>query len=84
VSDSHSEEPNDQEQSTEEPSPWYIAGVFGALGFEFVGFVVGGFIVGAYLDSTFGWAPWGVIACVLLGLIAVLWHSYLVAKRFLE
>ncbi|QDG50827.1 AtpZ/AtpI family protein [Persicimonas caeni] len=72
------------EQPTEERSPWLVAGVFGALGFEFVGFIIGGYIVGALIDGQFGTHPWGVIVMVLLGLVGVLWHIYRVAKRFLE
>lgn len=68
----------------EEQSPWLVAGVFGALGFEFVGFIVGGYIVGALIDDRFHTAPWGVMTMVLLGLVGVLWHTYRVAKRFLE
>ncbi len=69
---------------TEERSPWFVAGVFGALGFEFVGFIIGGYIVGAFIDGRFDTHPWGVITMVLLGLLGVLWHIYRVAKRFLE
>lgn len=77
-----SSEPNDT--PSEERSPWYVAGVFGALGFEFVGFTIGGYIVGAAIDGRFDTHPWGVITMVLLGLLGVLWHIYRVAKRFLE
>lgn len=77
-----SSEPSDT--STEERSPWLVAGVFGALGFEFVGFIVGGYIVGAFIDGRLDTDPWGVITMVFLGLVGVLWHIYRVAKRFLE
>lgn len=72
------------DSAPQEHSPWYVAGVFGALGFEFVGFIVGGYIVGALIDDHFGTAPWGVVITVLLGLVGVLWHVYRVAKNFLE
>jgi F0F1-type ATP synthase assembly protein I len=91
MTDSESKEPkrpssSDLDEATDngEQSPWLVAGVFGALGFEFVGFILGGYIVGAFIDDRFGTAPWGVMTMVLLGLVAVLWHTYRVAKRFLE
>ncbi|MFP4600290.1 MAG: AtpZ/AtpI family protein [Persicimonas sp.] len=81
-------QPNDptgiDEQASEEQSPWVVAGVFAALGFEFVGFIVGGLLVGAYIDKSFGTGPWGVLVMVLLGLVGVLVHIYHVAKRFLD
>lgn len=76
-------QPGDGE-GEEEHSPWFVAGVFGALGFEFVGFIIGGYVVGYAVDSKFGTEPWGVLVCVLLGLVGVLWHVYRVAKRFLD
>jgi F0F1-type ATP synthase assembly protein I len=82
MTDSESKEP--QESEPKEQSPWIVAGVFGALGFEFVGFIIGGYIVGAMIDDKFSTAPWGVLTMVLLGLVGVLWHTYRVAKRFLE
>ena len=27
-----------------------------------------GFVVGTWLDKKYGWAPWGVMACTMLGL----------------
>ena len=90
MTDSESKEPkkstssDTDETAAEERSPWFVTGVFGALGFEFVGFVVGGYIVGDVIDDSFGSEPWGVITMVLLGLLGVLWHIYRVAKRFLE
>ena len=86
MSDSDTKDPGQSagESSDEEQSPWLVAGVFGALGFEFVGFVVGGYIVGNLIDDKFGTQPWGVLVCVLLGLVGVLWHVYRVSKRFLD
>lgn len=90
MKDSESKEPkrssssDTDETAAEEQSAWYVAGVFGALGFEFVGFIIGGYIVGDIIDGKFGTEPWGVVTMVLLGLLGVLWHIYRVAKRFLE
>jgi len=82
---SSSSEPDETgPQKEEEKSPWIVAGVFGALGFEFVGFIIGGYFIGAVIDDNFATAPWGVTTMMLLGLVAVLWHTYRVAKRFLE
>ena len=68
----------------EEPNPWLVAGVFGALGFEFVGFIVGGWVVGSAIDNYFGTEPYGTLGCILLGLVGVLWHIFRVSKRFLD
>lgn len=71
------------DESDEDKSPWLVAGVFGALGFEFVGFIVGGWVVGSAIDDYFGTEPYGTLICILLGLVGVLWHVYRVSKRFL-
>lgn len=85
MTDTHSDEPSgDREPPNEERSPWVVAGVFGALGFEFVGFIIGGALVGAFIDDFFGTDPWGVIVMMFLGLVGVSVHIFHVATRYLE
>ncbi len=88
MTDSKNDEPQKASSATAESpaerSPWYVAGIFGALGFEFVGFIVGGYVVGAFIDHKLGTGPWGAVTCVLLGLLGALWHIYRVAKNFME
>ena len=66
-----------------EESLWKTAGIFGALGTEFVGSTVGGYIVGQWLDERFDTAPWLTLGCILLGLVAAGWHVYLITRRFI-
>ena len=77
-------ESGSNDDSDEQRSPWVVAGVFGALGFEFVGFTIGGYIVGRIVDDHFATEPFGVIIGIALGLIGVFWHIYRVSKRFIE
>lgn len=72
------------ESTDDQRSPWVVAGVFGALGFEFVGFIVGGALIGAFIDDYFGTDPWGVIVMMFVGLAGVSVHIFHVAGRYLE
>jgi len=40
------------------------------LSAEFVSGVIAGGIVGWIVDQVFGWFPWGLVVCVLLGFCA--------------
>jgi F0F1-type ATP synthase assembly protein I len=40
-----------------------------------------GFLTGRYLDGRLGWAPWGQIAGLALGLGAGFRESYLIVRR---
>lgn len=79
-----SDDASDESTQERETSPWVIAGVYGALGFEFVGFIVGGYLVGQAIDEWLGSYPVATLACIALGLVGVLWHTYRISKRFLE
>jgi F0F1-type ATP synthase assembly protein I len=82
VTDPHNQE--DRSKDSGASSQWKTLGIYGAMGFEFVGFVVGGALAGMWLDEYFGTEPWGVVGLILLGMLAALWHVYLVTKRFLK
>lgn len=47
------------------------------VGFEFV-IPMG---IGLYLDSTFGWAPWGLIVGGILGFVGGLFHLISLVNR---
>jgi len=40
------------------------------VGLQMLVGVVLGYFVGNWLDHKYGWAPWGVFVCVMLGLAA--------------
>lgn len=85
MSQSQRDEPDRRDAvPDEERSPWVVAGVFGALSFEFVGFIIGGAFIGAVIDGYFGTDPWGVIVMMFLGLAGVSVHIVHVARRYLE
>jgi F0F1-type ATP synthase assembly protein I len=66
-----------------ERNPLVVAGVVGALGFEFVGIVIGCFWIGSTLDDRFGVGPWGTVGCLAAGMLGGAWHVYLITKRYL-
>lgn len=66
-----------------EKNPIVVAGVVGALGFEFVGVVIVCFYIGSKLDERFGVGPWGTVGMAALGMFGTAWHVYLLSKRFL-
>jgi len=39
-------------------------------------------VLGVYLDSQFGWRPWGVIAGAVFGLVGGLSHLVVMLNRF--
>lgn len=49
-----------------------------ASGFETAVGVGVGYVAGSWLDKKFGWAPWGVLVGMMLGLIA---GAYLLIKE---
>ena len=66
----------------EPKSPLVKAAYVGAMGFEFVGVVVGAFFIGGWIDDRFGTGPWGVVGCLIAGMIAAGIHVVMIAKRF--
>ena len=40
------------------------------VGLQMLVGVVLGYFVGNWLDQKYGWTPWGVVVCVMLGLAA--------------
>ena len=84
MADSDPHDKRSTDDSNQEKSPWVVAGVFGALGFEFVGFTIGGYLVGKAIDDYFATEPFGVIICIALGLVGVFIHIYRISKRFVE
>lgn len=64
-------------------NPWVRAGLFGALGTEFVAFTLGGVWAGNFVDERFGTAPWGLLGFLVLGLIGAGVHIYQITKKFL-
>ena len=49
-----------------------------ASGFEIAVGVAVGYFAGNWLDKRYGWAPWGVLVCSMLGLVA---GAYLLIKE---
>ena len=43
-------------------------GKYAAVGLQMAVGVVLGVLVGGWLDRKYGWAPWGVFVCTMLGL----------------
>lgn len=74
-------EPNDD--TPEQRSPWVKAGVFGALGFEFLGFTLVGVLIGEWLDQRFDIEPWGLLGMLLLAFVTAGIHIFTISKRFL-
>lgn len=63
-------------------NPWVTAGIFGALGIEFVSLVFGGFWIGSMLDERFDVAPWATVGMLVLCLVGGGAHVVLITKRF--
>ena len=59
------------------------AGIFGALGFEFLGFTLVGVLLGQWLDQRFDIEPWGLLGSLLLAFITAGIHIVTITKRFL-
>lgn len=64
-------------------NPWVRAGIFGALGFEFVAFTLAGVWGGNLIDDYFQSSPWGLLACLLLALLGAGVHVVQITRRFL-
>lgn len=64
-------------------NPWVRAGIFGALGFEFVAFTLVGVWGGNFIDDYFNSSPWGLLACLLLSLVGAGIHLLHITRRFL-
>lgn len=65
-------------------SPLVKAGVFAALGTEFVAFTLVGVYGGIWVDERFDTAPFGLLACLILTLLAAGIHTVQISKRFME
>lgn len=64
------------------PSPLLQAGIFGALGFQFVAVVIVSYFMGDWLDDKYGTSPWGVLVLIILGMVGTGIHTYRITKRF--
>ena len=64
-------------QPTQGKSPWAMAGV----GLQFAVTTAVFAFIGYFLDKRYGWSPWGVIGCSLVGFIG---GFYLLIKEFLK
>ncbi|WP_428939405.1 AtpZ/AtpI family protein [Fontivita pretiosa] len=67
-----------QQRSDGENGNW---GRYVGIGLEIAVGVALGYVVGAFLDSRFGWTPWGVVVGTMLGLAGGL---YLLIKEALR
>jgi F0F1-type ATP synthase assembly protein I len=65
-------------------NPWVKAGVFGALGIEFVATAVAGVYIGSWLDERFDIAPLGTLGCLFAALIGAGVHTFVITKRFVD
>lgn len=59
------------------------AGIFGALGTEFVGLTLAGVWAGSYLDKRFDIEPFGLLVCLLIGMFGASVHIVRITRRFL-
>ena len=66
-----------------ERNPIVVAGMVGALGFEFVAVVIACFFLGAMVDERFDVGPWGTVGILALGMLGAAWHVFLLTKKFL-
>lgn len=71
------------EDKPKESSLLVKAGIFGALGFEFLGFTLVGVLLGQWLDQRFDIEPWGLMGSLLLAFLAAGIHIFTITKRFL-
>lgn len=65
-------------------NPWVKAGVFGALGMEFVATALAGVWLGQWLDKLYDIEPLGTIVCLFLALIGAGVHTAVITKRFVD
>lgn len=65
-------------------NPWVKAGVFGALGMEFVFTALAGVWLGQYLDERWDIEPLGTIVCLFLALTGAGVHTVVITKRFVD
>ena len=65
-------------------SPWVKAGIFGALGFEFIGFTLVGVLLGNWIDTKFDSEPFGLLVCLAISMMAAGLHLFTITKRFLS
>lgn len=65
-------------------NPWVKAGIFGALGMEFVATALAGVWLGQFLDKRYDIEPLGTIVCLFLALIGAGVHTAVITKRFVD
>ncbi len=65
-------------------NPWVKAGVFGALGMEFVATAIAGVYIGSWLDGYFDIGPIGTIGCLFAAFIGAGIHTAVITKRFVD
>jgi F0F1-type ATP synthase assembly protein I len=76
-----SEPDEDKKRGT---NPWVKAGVFGALGMEFVATAIAGVVIGGWVDGRFDIEPLGTIACLFAALLGAGVHTFVITKRFVD
>ncbi|EQA45986.1 putative F0F1-ATPase subunit [Leptospira broomii serovar Hurstbridge str. 5399] len=70
--------PEPESKKPKEASPWELAG----LGMEFCFIVVGSIFIGNYLDSKFGFSPFGILGGSVIGFTYGIYYIlYRVAKH---
>ncbi len=71
------------DEPTKPKNPWVKAGIFGALGFEFIGFTLVGVMLGNWIDGKYDSEPVGLLVCLLVAMMAAGLHVFTITKRFL-
>jgi ATP synthase protein I len=72
---------------SEPPAPpdrniWVVFGQLTAVAWEFFGSIVAGALLGYFADRQLGTAPWGLIACTLLGTTTGLYRMVVILRQF--
>jgi F0F1-type ATP synthase assembly protein I len=65
-----------------EGGPFLRGGRYVAAAWEFIGAIVAGAVIGWFLDDRLGWAPWGIMACMLLAVVGAMVRLIQTLRRF--
>ncbi|MGH7899104.1 MAG: AtpZ/AtpI family protein [Candidatus Binatia bacterium] len=60
---------------------WALASQLTAVAWEFLASILAGALLGYVIDGYFGSAPWGLIACTLLGTTTGLYRMIVMLKH---
>jgi ATP synthase protein I len=66
-----------------DPKAWGALGSVGSLGFIMAAGILMGWWAGTWLDRRWGTEPWGLLGCLLLGVVGAVLECWRILKRYI-